>query len=425
MSVVITLVLMLVLLLLKGFFSGSEAAVVSTDWVKLRHKAGNGDRGAQLALTQMERPERLLTTTLIGTNISTIALTTIGTLLLVGLLGDRGELAALLIFTPLLLVLGEIVPKSIYRQKADVLTPYIVFPLRWMQTVLAPLVFIFSRLGRLAATLLGGKGKDAAAAMRDQFSAVVSMTEQSDTIEAFSRGQVRRVLRFGQMTAAEAMWPLTEGRSLERSASLDELVSLRRETGQRLIPLYDGAPSNIVAIARIESWDLMDPVLREKSARDFIHPVRYAPYLQSVREILEILHEEPEATLVVVDEFGGALGLIALDGLVRRTLGVETSPLTGRHDPAHQPVVERQDDGTYLLDARLPIVKVNESLDISLSTLAQSTIGGYALAQFRRLPEVGETFTAEGYTFAVAETDGRSIVTLRAGLSSTSTAGRP
>lgn len=88
MSVVITLLLMLALLLLKGFFSGSEVAVVSADWVKLRHKAGNGDRGAQLALRQMERPERLLTTTLIGTNISTIALTTIGTLTLVGLL-DR------------------------------------------------------------------------------------------------------------------------------------------------------------------------------------------------------------------------------------------------------------------------------------------------------------------------------------------------
>jgi hypothetical protein len=125
------LALMLLFLLLKGFFSGSEIALVSSDKIKLRHKAKQGDRGATLALKLFQTPDVLLSTTLVGTNISTVVLTTIGALLMIGFFGEHGELYAFLVLTPLLLVLGEIVPKSVYQQKSDELTPIIIYPLRW------------------------------------------------------------------------------------------------------------------------------------------------------------------------------------------------------------------------------------------------------------------------------------------------------
>ena len=236
MTEILTLVLMFGLLLLKGFFSGSEIALVSTDRIRLRHRAAQGQSGAKLAERLLQDPTRLLTTTLLGTNISSIALTTVGTLLMVSLFGGSGELVALLLFTPLFLVFGEIVPKSVYQQRSAELTPIIAYPLAWLQTALMPLVWLFSLVAILAARLVGG-GKDSDDAAREQLMATVQMAEKTGTIEAFNRGQVRRVLRYAQMTAAEAMWSISDVRCLDRKTGMTELIEVRRATGQRLIPL--------------------------------------------------------------------------------------------------------------------------------------------------------------------------------------------
>ena len=120
---------MIILLALKGFFSGSEIALVNADKVKLNAMANQGDRGASLVLRQLSNPEVLLGTTLIGTNIATVALTTIGTLLMIRLVGSYGEWFAILLYTPLFLILGEIVPKSICQQRSDVLASVVIYPL--------------------------------------------------------------------------------------------------------------------------------------------------------------------------------------------------------------------------------------------------------------------------------------------------------
>lgn len=413
MIVLLTLLLMAALLLLKGFFSGSEIALVSADRVRLRHRAAEGNAGAKLALRLLGDPPRLLTTTLLGGNIASIALGTIGTLLMVGLLAGRGELAALILFTPLFLIFGEIVPKSVHQQRADTLTPLVAYPLAWLQTVLASLVWLFSHIAKLATRLISGR-TDEGDGVRDQFLATVQMAERTNTIEAFSRGQVRRVLRYAQMTAAEAMWPLSDVRCLERTTAMSALVELRRETGQRLIPLFDGTPTNLSAIAIIESWDILDRDICAQPVERFMVPVKYAPQLQRVSEIIKLLQTETNLTVIVVDELGNAVGLITLNLLVRRTLGAQTNPLTDRRAADTEQILWTQPDGSYLLDARLPIVKVNEALDVSLSTLTQNTIGGFALAQFGRLPDVGESFSAEGYTFTVAEANERAILQMTA-----------
>ena len=151
---------MFILLLLKGFFSGSEIALVNSDRVKLHHKANQGHKGAKLVLKLFQTPDVLLGTTLVGTNVCTIILTTLGTLMMIRHFNEQAELYAFLLYTPFLLVFGEIVPKSVYQQKSDTLAPIIIYPLRVFSLVFAPIIFVFSRIARLAARLVGrGKGE--------------------------------------------------------------------------------------------------------------------------------------------------------------------------------------------------------------------------------------------------------------------------
>jgi len=409
-AVVTTVVLLVLLLLAKGFFSGSEIALVSADRVRLRSEAARKSAGARRALRLLSEPARLLTTTLLGTNLSTVALTTVGTFLMIDLFGGQGEWIALLVFTPLFLVLGEIVPKSVYQQKADTLVPIIAYPLGWLQTVLAPVVWLFSRIALAAARLIGG-GTDPSTATRDQFLAEVQMAEKTGAIAAFGRGQVRRVLRYARMSAAEAMWPIAEVRCLDRGADTEALVALRRASGQRLVPLFDGGPNQITAVATIESWDLLDPDVLDRPLDSFVSPVRFVPSVQRMSEVIEMLTADPNATVIVVDELGSATGLITLNLLVRAALGVEASAVTDRRATFDAARLAPQADGGFLIEARTPITEVNEKLQVEISPLSQGTLGGYALARFGHIPARGESFVEQGYRFTVEDATERAIRT--------------
>ena len=181
MDLLLLFLLMVLLLLLKGFFSGSEIALVNSDKIRMHHRARQGDAGAQLLLKMFERPDVMLGTTLVGTNIATVALTTLGTLIAIELFGDRGDLYAFLMLTPVLLVLGEIVPKSVYQQKADVLAPIIVYPLRFASRLFYPVIFVFSRIARLGVRLAGaGRAPSNVFITREQLRSVLDSTATSN-----------------------------------------------------------------------------------------------------------------------------------------------------------------------------------------------------------------------------------------------------
>lgn len=405
------LAVLLLLLLLKGFFSGSEIAMVSADRVRLRARAARGATGSKLALKLMRDPARMLTTTLLGTNLTSVALTTLGALLMVETFGPRGDLVAALVLTPIMLILGEIVPKSAYQQKADALAPYIAHPLCSLQAALAPLVWLFSGVAKLAARLIGG-AQDAAKAARDQVVATVQMAESGGANAAFERGQVRRVLHFAQMTAAEAMWPLADIRTVASDAGMAEIIAARRAHGQRLVPLHEGSSANVTAVAVIESWDLLDPDLESRPVETVLGVVRFAPHLQRVNEIIDLLQGDPKAIVIVVNETGDALGLLTLNLLVQRTLGASVDPVSGRSAATDGPIL--QPDGSVWLPARRPLAEVNEALGVRLETLRHDTLGGYTLARFGRLPRVGEAFEVDGWRMTITEASDRAVRALQA-----------
>ena len=267
------LVSMVLLLLLKGFFSGSEIALVNADKIKLNARANQGHRGAKLVLRQFQRPEVLLGTTLVGTNISTVILATIGTLLMIRLFGERGDFLAFLVFTPLLLVFGEIVPKSVYQQKSDDVAPVVVYPLRGFSLLFYPIIFVFSRAARLAARMVGVRPAGHTPFMtRELIRSVADMAERTSTVSAFDRSRIRRVIRFAETTVGEAMIPVAEMTAINDGTRTAKAVELVRRHGYNRLPLYRGNISNVVGIVTLTTWDLIDPGLAGRPIEDFLRP---------------------------------------------------------------------------------------------------------------------------------------------------------
>ncbi len=415
MTATTTALIMGVLLLMKGFFSGSEIALVNVDKMKLRHMARQGHRGSRLAMDLLHTPDVLLATTLVGTNIATICLTTLGTLLMLQLLGDGGDIVALLVYTPVFLILGEIVPKSVYQHWSEQLTPVIIYPLRWASLAFYPLIFVFSRTARFAARLVGaGKVDQALSVTREQLNTLVEIAEHGSALRAFDKGSVRPAVRLADTTVAEAMIPIAEVTGISVDDDLDTAIRLIRARGYNRLPVHDGHHSNITGVLTLTTWDLMDPALGRRLADEMVTEPLYVSPLQTIDHVLPLLAQRPDRMAIVVDEFGAAAGMITMEDIVEEVVGeIDVGYDFDEYLPRRRRTAVQVAEREWVMDARLSISETNDTLGLQLPSLEFHTVGGLLMSRLRRIPTVGEHIDEAGYRFTVMEATPRTIEKVR------------
>ena len=406
-----TLTLMIVLLLLKGFFSGSEIAMVNANKVKLNAMASKGHRGARMVLDEFRSPETLLGTTLVGTNIATIVLTTVGTLMMIRLVGDNGEWVAFLVFTPLLLILGEIVPKSVCQHLSTEIAPRAIYPLRVFRYLFFPVVFVFSRLARVFG---GGRIEQNVFMTRELIRSVAEMAERTSSVDAFDQGRIRRVIRFGETTVGEAMIPIAEVTAINQTKSSRRAVAMVRNRGYNRLPVYHRNISNIIGIVTITTWDMMDADLVEIPLSDLVKSALYVSPRQTIDQLLPLLRRRDDHMAIVVDEFGSAIGIITMEDIIEEVVGeIDVGYDFDEYSPKKRHQLEEIERDIYVMDARVPISEANEVLGLHFSDRDAHTIGGLVTARLRRIPKVGDAIQEQGFSITVTEATERSVVQLR------------
>ena len=415
MTILMLIAGIVLLLLIKGFFSGSEIALVNSDKVKLSARATQGHRGAKEVLKLYKTPDVMLGTTLVGTNIATVALTTLVTVLFINLFGERGDVYAFLVFTPILLILGEIVPKSIFQQKSDVVAPIAIYPLKIFSILFYPIIIIFSRIARLFARLLGGgKVEQNLFMTREQIRSVVEMTERTSSVDAFDRGRIRRVIRFSETTVGEAMIPISEVTAIDHNRGIMRAIATVRRKGYNRLPVYKGNISNITGIATLTTWDLMEKSTAKKSLDDLIKPAQYVLQFQTIDELLPLLRQREDHMAVVVDEYGSATGIITMEDIVEEVVGdIDVGYDFEEYLPRRKRGLETLDKNSWLVDSRLSVTEVNDLLEINLNTKVSYTIGGLVMNQLGHIPDYDESITEQGYKFSVHERTDKAVVKLK------------
>ena len=417
MEILLIIALMILLLLLQGFFSGSEIALVHADRLKLHHLANQGHRSAGLILKLFHKPEVLLGTTLVGTNLSLVTLTTLGTLLMIRLFGEYGEFLAFLVYTPLFLVLGEVVPKSVYQQRADSLALVLVYPLQFFSWLFYPVVFVFSWVARRVARLAGvSVASRELFTNREQIRTVIDMAEQGADIDVFDRDRILRVTRFADATVGQVMIPLAEMTVLGSDKSSRDAIQWARDHGHFRLPVYKDRQNQIIGVVSLTMWDLMNPELSGYTMAELTKPAYYVTAHQLLDELLPVLQQRKDHMAIVVDEYEAAVGMITLEDILREVVGevVNVGYTFEGYLPRTKYFIEQLEDGGYLMDGRVAIVDANEMLDISLPATEAHTIGGLVISHLRHLPQTGESVVLAGYRFIVEEVSERGIRKLRA-----------
>lgn len=416
MDIVLIILAMVALLLLQGFFSGSEIALVHADRLKLHHLANQGHRGAARVLKLLHKPEVLLGTTLVGTNVSLVALTTLGTILMIRLFGEYGDFYAFLVYTPLFLIFGEVIPKSVYQQKADQLSPIIVYPLQSFSWLFYPVVFVFSWVARMAARLAGiDMAHRELFVNREQIRSVIEMAERGANIDVFDRDRIMRVTRYADMTVGQVMVPITEITTLGHQQSTRDAVQLARQRAHFRLPVYEGEHNQVTGVVSFTMWDLMDPELVEHPLSELIQPACYVTAHQLLDELLPVLQQRRDHMAIVVDEFGSAIGMITIEDILEEVVGevINVGYTFEGHLPRHKYGIEEQEEDVYLMDGRVPITEASAVLGVPLLSLEAHTIGGMVISHLRHIPEQGESVIQAGFRFSVEEVSDRGIQKLR------------
>jgi CBS domain containing-hemolysin-like protein len=416
MDIALIILAMIALLLLQGFFSGSEIALVHADRLKLHHLANQGHRGAALVLNLFRRPEVLLGTTLVGTNLSLVTLTTLGTIIMIRFFGEYGDLYAFLVYTPLLLIFGEVVPKSVYQQKADQLSPIIIYPLQFFSWLFYPVVFVFSWVARTTARLAGIEMAHRELFVnREQIRSVIEMAERGANIDVFDRDRIMRVMRYADVTVGQAMIPIAEMITLSHDQTTRDAIRLARQRAHFRLPVYEGEHNQIIGVVSFTMWDLMGAELSERPLSECISPAHYVTAHQLLDELLPILQQRKDHMAIVVDEFGSAIGMITIEDILEEVVGevMDVGYTFEEHLPRHKYSLEELEEGVYLMDGRLPITEASTVLDMALSSAGAHTIGGMVTANLRHIPAIGEYVIQGGYRFTVEQVNDRRIHKLR------------
>ena len=399
--------IVLLALLVTAFFSAAEMSFIAANRLRLRHLAEAGNRNAARYLESFKQPERFLSTAMMGVTIAHVTASSVATWALVPILGGTAALLTTLVLTPLMLVFGEIIPKAVAREWATALVVR-VFRVNLMASrILAPLSWSSNALVRGVLVLFGHRRTTARAFVsREELKLLLQMEPQEADVTTSEAEMIDRIFDLGETTVREVMVPMVDVAALPETATPDDCVRLVAERGFSRIPIYSDRIFNVVGV--VTAMDLLRQGAGAPDVRAFMRPATYVPETKRIDDLLAEMQKSRVQLVVVVDEYGAAVGIVTVEDIVEEIVG----EIHDEHDRALD-AVERLPDGSYRAAGRASIDELNEALDWELPKGDFETVAGLVLATVHRLPLVGEVLRVGSYVITVLEADSRRVLTVR------------
>ena len=399
--------IILLSLALTALFSASEMAFIAANRVRLRHLAEEGSQTAARYLEAFRRPERVLATCMMGVTIAHITASSVSTWALLPVLGSWSAVAVTAALTPIMLVFGEVMPKAVAREWATPLIRSLFRVIELSSWALAPLTWGANAVVGKALALFGRTPSSTRQFVsREELKLLLQMEPEEADVTVSEAEMIDKIFDLGQKTVREIMVPLVDVTALPATAHPDDAVRLISERGFSRIPLFTDRVFNLIGF--VTAMDLLRRGAQVTDLRSIMRPATYAPETKRIDDLLREMQKGRIQLAVVVDEYGGAVGIVTIEDILEQIVG----EIEDEHDrtPA---TVDRLPDGSYRVAGRVSIDELNESLDWELPKGDFETVAGLVLATVNRIPSVGEVFQVGRYTFTVLEADERRILRVR------------
>jgi len=401
----LTMILAIVLLVVcSAFFSATETAFTSLNRLRLKAKADAGDLSSARILALADEYDKLLTTILIGNNVVNIAATTVSTSLFIKLMGDYGPAMSTVVLTIVILIFGEVSPKSLAMERSEAFARFAAPIMRLLMFLLTPLAWLFAQLKKLLVVLFRAKEDDGITEEE-----LVTMVDQAESEGGLNRHEselIRSAIEFGDMEVQEILTPRVDIAAVEDTASMEETAGIFAESGYSRLPVYHKDIDDIVGV--IHEKDFHAARYRGQTSLSAITtPVLYTTGNTKISDLLRILQKKKAHMVVVVDEYGGTEGLCTMEDIVEELVG----EIWDEHDEVIEEF-KKQPDGSYLISCNAALTDLYDLFRLKGECEA-NTVSGWVMEQVGRVPEEGDTFESDGLSVTVTKVDHRRVLEIR------------
>lgn len=393
--------------LISAFFSAAEMAFIAANRLKLRHLAEEGHATASRYLEAFSRPERFLSASMMGVTITHITASAVATWELLPRLESAAPIVVTLILTPVMLVLGEIIPKAVARQWATGLILRLFRPLTWAAMIMAPLTWSASKVVGASLPLFGlSRRHGRQFVSREELKLLLQMEPEESDVTTQEAEMIDKIFGLGETAAREIMVPMVDVAAIPEDASPQEAIDLIGSRGFSRLPVFRERAFDVVGV--VTAMDLLRSGAGASTVGAIMRPPFFVPETKRIDDLLSEMQRERLQLAVVVDEYGGAVGIVTVEDIVEQIVGEirderDRTPAT----------VERLPDGSYRMAGRTGIDEVNEALEWELPKADYETVAGLVLATLHRIPRTGEEFRIPGYNLTVLEADERRVITVK------------
>jgi len=388
---------LVLLLLLSGFFSGSETALMAVNRYRLSYLARRGDRRAARVRDLVAMPDRLISTILLGNNFANTAASALATAVAISVAGERGMVYATLVMTALLLIFAEIAPKTLAARHPEKVSFLVSRPIGLLVKVLYPLASAAGAAANLV-LLNWGKGKtEVAGVSEEDIKGIISLGEEERVIAREKRRMLHGIMRLTETTIEDVMIPRTQVVAIDVNMKPREVLEVIRRSGNTRIPVYEGTLDDIVGVLHSKDvfrfWDRLDDLdLRTLPRRPL-----FVPETATLEGLLQAFQEQRQHMAIVIDEYGGVEGIVALEDLLEEIVG----EIEDEYDLPRTPQVMELQDGSLLVGGACPLSFLRRQYGINLQAQESTTIAGLLLEVTGRIPRAKERIEHAGLSFTI------------------------
>ena len=401
------LIALVILVAFSAFFSASETAFSSLNQIRLKSRAEDGDKAAARVLAMSEQYDKLLSTILIGNNIVNIGAASIATVLFTKALGEeRGATVSTIVLTIVVLVFGEVSPKSIAKEMPETIATAVSPFLNLLMTLFTPLTWLFSQWKRFLGHFVHSTEEDTIT--EGELMTMVSEAENDGELTDRESQLIRSAIEFDDVEVEEILTPRVDVIAVEDDITLEELARTFAESGYSRLPVYHGTIDNIIGVVHEKDFYL-GRLKKETTLEDLIKPTLYTTGSTQISQLLRILREQHHHMAVVVDEYGGTEGIITLEDILEELVG----EIWDEHDEVTEDF-HKQADGSWIVLGSASVDDLYEMLGLPEDEdIDSNTVNGLVQEKTCHLPKVGDRFTLGEYDGVVTRTAKRRVTEVR------------
>ena len=413
LDVRIQLLILVVSLAVVAFFSSSEASLISVNKFRIRHLVDQGNQAASAVLRVVDHHEKFFATILLTENAFIILSTSVGTALTISLIGGPfSVLVATVVMTLVIVIFGEITPKSLASRASERWALVVGRPVEAVMALETPILFVFTIVPRLVLRMIGGPGRLVTPSVTEgELRMLIDIASAEGMVEQEEADRLESVFRFGDRQVREVMTPRTEIVFVERGATLQEFLWVYTEHSHTRFPIYKGSTDNIVGI--LSAKDILKAMSSttigpEDSVTDVIRDAYFVPETKRIAELFDESRQSGNQMAIAIDEFGGIAGLVSLKSLLEEVVG-----RVGEEGARPEEEYEALGENTFQIDGGMSVDEVEEELGVELPEGDYETIAGFALDILGHIPTAGEHFEHGDLRVEVTEMKDLKIETVK------------